>query len=271
VIFSSSILIDAWAFAAVSNCRPIAALGVTVPANVDARSVRVWREHAGDELEWVDATRIDDEGTIGTPLLARQPLGEGATIAAWDAGRYRIDVLTADGIHRIAVLIPNRFGNVPDPDVYAVTAPDIVGATSSDPSAVRIGLFATVDGAAVSIPARESEPLGEVAAWRDRAGSDGSKVAAIYLPRATGLGVMLTAHAAVEAAAIRRLAPDPLPDPPDAAGGISDAQGRTPFVVFPAPDGEVWTPGVYAVSVDWNDAAGRHHGTWHVELRPGVS
>ena len=48
-------------------------------------------------------------------------------------------------------------------------------------------------------------------------------------------------------------------------------RGRTPFVVFAAPDGGVWPPGVYAVTVDWTDAAGSHHGTWHVELRPGAA
>jgi hypothetical protein len=145
-----------------------------------------------------------------------------------------------------------------------------VAAATSDPSAIRVGLFATVDGAVVSIPARESQPLEEAQAWGDEVFADGSIVATTYLPRATGLGVMLTSHAAVEAASIHRLAPDPLSNPPPASGGISDAQGRTPFIVFAAPDG-VWTPGVYAVTVDWKDAAGVHHGTWHVELRPGVS
>jgi hypothetical protein len=42
-------------------------------------------------------------------------------------------------------------------------------------------------------------------------------------------------------------------------------------VVFPAPGDGVWTPGVYALSVDWKDAAGAHQGTWQVELRPGAS
>ena len=46
---------------------------------------------------------------------------------------------------------------------------------------------------------------------------------------------MLTSHAAVEAASIRRLTPEPLTDPPEASGGISNLRGRTPYVVFPAP------------------------------------
>ena len=88
------------------------------------------------------------------------------------------------------------------------------------------------------------------------AATDGSTVATSYLPRATGLGVMLTSHAAVGASSIRRLAPEPLAESPEAFGGISNMRGRTPFVVFPAPDGGVWPPGVYAVTVDWQDASG---------------
>ena len=72
------------------------------------------------------------------------------------------------------------------------------------------------------------------------------------------------------AASIHRLTPEPLADAPEATGGISNLRGRTPYVVFPAPDDGVWTPGVYALTVDWKDAAGAHQGTWHVELRPGA-
>jgi len=250
--------------------RSIAALGVTVPSGEIPRSVRIWRLHQGNELEWMNAARIDDLAASPGPLLVRMPLIDGVASAPWDAGQYRVDVLTSNGIHRISVFIPNRFGSVPRPDAWAPTASGIVAATASDPSAVRIGLFATVDGTAVAIPARESAPLGEAQAWGDLAASSDATVAAMYLPRATGLGVMLTPHAALRAATIRRLAPDPLPDPPPVMGGVSESQGRTPYVVFPAPDGRVWEPGVYAVSVDWTDAAGRHEGTWHVELRPGI-
>ncbi|MFL5674054.1 MAG: hypothetical protein ACJ779_03540, partial [Chloroflexota bacterium] len=243
--------------------RPIAALGVTVPPKVNARSVRVWREHAGGTFEWIDAARIDNLADGRTPLLIRMPLIDGVQGVSWEAGRYRVDVLTGDGIHQIALMIPNRFGNVPEPDIWAAAITDEIPATASDPSRIQSGLFATVDGTAVSIPARESRTLGEAQAWGD------TTVGAAFLPRATGLGVMLTSHAAVKAASIRRLAPEPLKDAPAASGGISNLRGRTPYVVFSAPDG-VWPPGVYAVSVDWDDGAGAHHATWHVELRPGL-
>ena len=248
----------------------VAALGVTVPDGVQPQAVRFWRLHKSNEFEWINAARIDDQAQARAPLLVRIPLLDGVSTVAWEAGQYRVDVLTADGIHRISVVIEQQFGDAPGPDDWPTTGPGTVAATASDPSAIRIGLFATVDGAAVSIPSRKSEPLSEVATWSDMAQVSGPIVGAMYLPRATGLGVMLTSHAAVKGATIRRIAPEPLPDPPEASGGISDAQGRTPYIVFAEPDGGVWTPGVYALTVDWDDAAGTHHGTWHVALLPGV-
>ena len=143
-------------------------------------------------------------------------------------------------------------------------------AAESDPSGIQSGLFATVDGSAVSIPAPSRSRSASHRRGATLAVAGGSSVASAYLPRATGLGVMLTSHAAVGTASIRRLAPDPLPDPPAASGGISNMRGRTPFVVFQAPDG-VWPPGVYALTVDWEDAAVPTHASWHVELRPGTS
>jgi len=243
----------------------VAALGITVPDAVPVRAVRLWRLHQSNELEWIDATRIDDPAQRPAPLLVRLPLLDGVDLVPWEAGTYRVDVLVGDAIRRISVVIAGQFGDPPGPDDWPTGLPDTVEATASDPSGVQFGLFATVDGVGVSIPSRQTEPLDEAQAWDD------VSVMAAYLPRATGLGVMLTSHAAVEAASIRRLSPEPLSDPPDATGGISNLRGRTPYVVFPAPGDGVWTPGVYALSVDWKDAAGAHRGTWQVELRPGAS
>jgi len=94
-------------------------------------------------------------------------------------------------------------------------------------------------------------------------------VARAYLPLATGLGVMLTSQARVGSANISRLAPDARFDAGPVLGGLSRIEGRTPYLVFAPRDGGAFTPGVYAVSIEWTDALGSHAGTWHVELRPG--
>jgi hypothetical protein len=69
---------------------------------------------------------------------------------------------------------------------------------------------------------------------------------------------------------VHRLAPDPQPVDPPVGGGVSQLRGRTPYVLFAAPDDGVWPPGVYAISVVWTDPFGRHDETWHVVLRPGL-
>jgi hypothetical protein len=98
-----------------------------------------------------------------------------------------------------------------------------------------------------------------------------SRVASGYLPRASGLGVMLTNHADVTFATVGRLAPDARFSVSPMIGGISELRGRTPWVAFAPRAGGVWPPGVYAITVGWTDPAGPHLGTWHVELRPGLT
>jgi hypothetical protein len=246
---------------------PVTMLGVTSPREEAPRDVRIWRIHQFDQLEWIDAFPIAPEPSDASLLFIR-PGRNGDTLTPWQPGQYRVEVLVADGIHRLWVLVPDASGVVPPPDTWT-RDPPAIEAGASDPSVVRIGMFATVDGVGVSLPARQTRPLDDDAAWLDL--SDGAKdvVATAYLPRASGLGVMLTSHAAVSSATIQRLAPGPF-DAPEATGGISESQGRTPYVLFRAPAEKTWAPGVYAISVTWSDGAGAHEGTWHVELRPGV-
>jgi hypothetical protein len=183
-----------------------------------------------------------------------------------------MDLLRTGGIDRIDVGIADSTGSVPGPSPWPVTQSRLVPADRSDPSAVRFGLFATVDGFAVSMPVAQSRPLDEVDAWNatraEPAAGTTPAIVAAFLPRATGLGVMLTPRAAVELAVLRRLAPTPLVPVPPVRGGISD-QARTPYTEFSGPEGRALEPGVYGLSVSWTDASGLHAGTWHVELRPG--
>jgi hypothetical protein len=82
---------------------------------------------------------------------------------------------------------------------------------------------------------------------------------------------MLPPNAAVEDASIVRLSPDGATAAPSVLGkGIVGRNGRTPDVLFVAPEWGPWPAGVYAITVRWRDDAGRHTGTWHVELRPGL-
>lgn len=245
----------------------LVALGVTVPLAEVPRGARIWRVHRDAQLEWIDARRIDTGGTVGS-MMFLLPGIDGSPVAAWAAGQYRIDVLVNDVIRRIAVQVLDRSGSVPQPSDWPPPPAGLVPAASSDPSAVHVGMFATVDGIGVPLAAVEHEPLAEDVAWLDLARTDGL-VASAYLPRATGLGVMLSPHAFVQTAIIRRLTPDLPFEAPPATGGISDSQGRTPYVLFAAEAGGTWAPGVYAISVTWNDGAGLHRGTWHVALLPG--
>ena len=95
-------------------------------------------------------------------------------------------------------------------------------------------------------------------------------VATASLLRATGLGVMLTNHASIQLADVRRIAPDARFQAGPMVGGISNTQGGTPWVAFAPRAGGAWPPGVYAITVQWTDSTGRHDKTWHVELRPGL-
>ena len=136
----------------------------------------------------------------------------------------------------------------------------------------RQGPFAMADGVSVALSATPGTLVDEDAEWRAALGavrSHGQAVAAVHLPRATGLGVMFTENAVVHSASIKRLAPDAQIDTAPAIGGISSIHGRTPYLVF-TPVGEgAWSAGVYALSAAWTDLMGDHSATWPVELRPG--
>lgn len=253
--------------------QSIVALGITFPPDIAPLDVRIWRLHANDRLEWIDARPLESGDAVGAFTFARVG-ASGTATQAWPGGHYRIDILAEDTVHRIALQIPGRFGSVPAPDEWPQAEANLVGPEATDPSPVRVGLFATVDGVGVPLAARTSPLMTEEEAWQrvhseEIAGLGDSVVASAYLPRATGLGVMLTSHAGVRLAIVRRIAPDPRFFATPMLGGISESQGRTPWVAFAPRAGGVWPPGVYAITVRWTDPAGLHAETWHVELRPG--
>ncbi len=248
----------------------IAGLGVTTERGAVAEDVRIWRVRPNGVLDWVDADPID--GTVaGGPLVLAIP----GRSSAFPAGTYRVDALVDGTIRRVEVAIPGPTEHTPPSnDSPYPTETGLVPLTSSDPSAVLAGPFATVDGRGVGLRALPIDGFDEARAWgasvEGLAGGPGY-VPRAYLPRATGLGVMLTSHAQILSASIDRLAPDDRLAGARQSGGVSFNHGGTPWVGFEAPDRGAWQPGVYAMTVAWNDADGRHDETWHVELRPGPS
>jgi hypothetical protein len=248
---------------------PVVLLGLTVPAGVVPQAIRIWRIHLGDRLEWMDLTEIGGAGSGRTYLFLR-PGTVDAPYLAWAAGRYRIDVLVGERLMRIGVAVPDRRGEVPTPETWSAEADGIVPASLSDPPALFAGMFAYVDGRATPLPAAAHPLLGEREAWVDLATSGGAGiVGSAYLPRASALGIMLPPGATVEVVTMHRLAPDTRFEEPPALRGTSDRRGHSPFVIFEAPDGGVWAPGIYAISMTWTYRDSIHHDAWHVELRPG--
>ena len=251
--------------------RPVVAIGVTFPFDEVPQDARIWRVHAGRQLEWIDARPVEG-GIAAGSLVFERPGAGGSASVAWPAGEYRIDVLIDAFIGRIDVRIPARLGEFPAPDSWPAAQAGLVAAKTVDPSVTGQGPFAVVGGVSVGLTARLGPVFDEQTEWHASIASDqqgAGTVAVARLPRATGLGVMFTEHAVVRSLTIRRLAPDDRVDSAPPFGGVSSLHGRTPFVVFTPTGGGAWSPGVYAITASWTDPAGSHAGTWHIELRPG--
>ena len=144
--------------------QSIVALGVTYPADEVPVDARIWLVHAGNELEWMDARMVLGGAPDGAMLFER-PGGPGAAPSSWPGGHYRIDVLVAGRVRRIAVQIPGRLGSVARPDAWPATTAKLVVPDASDPSGVRVGLFATVNGKGIPLAATAGPPLDEATAW----------------------------------------------------------------------------------------------------------
>jgi len=250
---------------------PIVALGVTFPPNETPLDVRIWREHAGGEFEWVDARPIDDVPSRGAYLFVR-PSHDGAAPSAWMPGHYRVDVLVGAGIRRMNVLIGDPVGRVPDLEPTTAAAPaEPIGLGSL--ADVPPGLFIQTDTAVVPLSSTSGAPLDDLGAWLDvdlSAGREGelSWVARTYQPTIVQVGVVLPAYSTVKAASVRQIAPfeDTAPTFRWTSMGSLSAVS---YVAFGATSSLKWTPGVYAITVSWDDADGPREATWHLELRPG--
>ena len=200
--------------------RAIVALGITYPPGAAPQDVRVWRVDADDELEPIDARPLDGRRADGALLFLRFD-AEDAGFRTWDAGRYRIGMLNDDGVRWIDVEIPVRPGGEAPPDMRPAPEALVVGERASDPRAVRVGLFASVNREGPRVEARASSVY-DASTWfktSRRPSVAPPRITSAYLSRPTWLGVMLPQRASVRWATIRPLAPDAGFDP--VSGGVS--------------------------------------------------
>ena len=255
----------------------VIALGVTFPPEEAPLDVRIWKRHPFQALEWMDVRPVDDVPSRGASLYVRR--GEpGQPVVAWTPGQYRVDVLVGDSIMRIETEITDAQGRVPDFEPWVRDpAPSVI----LEPAVLQLlpeGLFVLASdrlaGPLVWPVDSEAGPaLDEHGAWLDvdsDVPTSGPRrfVGQAYHPDVSQIGVILPANASVRASRITRIAPTG-----DTIGGLQrivlDTSGGKSFVAFAPPGGELWTPGVYAITVAWDDPDGSHDQTWHIDLRPG--
>jgi len=247
----------------VASGPAIAAIGVTAPADDSPLDVRAWARGHDGQWHWLDVGRFASDRPAAD-LLLPPPTVDGAVLAAWPAGRYRFDLLMGTTTRRIDVTV--------DPDVAPGDAP--VSRTSAlrgdvPPAwvgAVPAGPFVVADGVVQPITGVAGDAEIDARAWLD-----GDRISSAWLPGATSLGVLLPAGTTDASGLIRRLAPDQVFAGPVGRADVrfGAANAPTPYVIFDAPEGGRFDPGVYAMDMLWSDDLGRRARTWTVELRPG--
>ena len=251
---------------------PIVALGITFPPDEAPLDVRIWQRHANDELEWVDVLPVDDVPARGATLYVRRGApGEG--ILEWEPGQYRADVLVGGGIKRIDLDVTTSFGDLPvaQPWVRDPAVPS--GLDTSSLQLLRQGLFIHSADTTESVASTAGPKLDEYGSWLDvdrdvPTAGPRAFVAQVYGPGLAHIGVILPAFSTVHDTDVQRLAPSA--DPTDGIRQMAmGSAGSVSFVAFAPRDGSIWKPGVYALTVAWDDADGDHQETWHVEVRPG--
>ena len=250
--------------------QTVVAIGITFPPSHTPIDARIWLVRP-DRLDWVDTQALEPSPSGGGFLY--RVMGDDGTVQNWTAGRYRVDVLVDGAIRRVDFTLPNRFEIVPDRDEPQPVAADLVDPAGSALPGMSVGPFITASGDSIPLRAEAGPPLTEAGAWLNVDPGTGraprSHVATVFVRSATGLGVILPAGSTVARSEISRLAPEPLRGVPVLVPDDASPTPQAAHVLYRPPDGGAWTPGVYRISVTWDDPTGRHDRSWHIELRPG--
>ena len=165
-------------------------------------------------------------------------------------------------------------GRLPDPEPYGQAPATVTGLDTNALQLLPQGLFVQSGGAALSIPSqagvrarcvRGLARRGSRRPDRRPALVRGARPPARALPDRSHPAGLLDhrldgGQAGRTRSGTRRSWVAP-------AG--SGRSGSVSFVAFAPASGATWRPGVYAVTVAWDDADGPHEATWHVEVRPG--
>ncbi len=255
-----------------SRDEPILAIGVTTPLLDTPLDTRVSRATSDGGWEWLDVGSVDSVPIAGQTLFW-PPSTDGQRPGTWPAGRYRVDLLMGTRIEHVDVAIPGRFERVPAPKPVTPSSGPLFAAAGIVPARLPAGPFAIADGVPTGLVPHRIAAVDAATAWLDPPlGSETGPFGGLseWLPRATGLGVILPAGRRPLTADLQRLSPGPLPDVPNAViRERAGPDGSSWYALFAAPPGVEWSPGDYAIHVTWGDAAGKHAATWRIELRPG--
>jgi len=262
---------DAPDLALTSDDVAILALGLTFPPDDAPLDARIWRA-VNDGWEWLatDPLATDGDGAF----LFAPPRVAGGYLPTWPTGQYRIEWLAPDGIGAATLLVDGRFDTgraslvslrPPDRTLPSPLSPDFAVADDER-------LFAVSRGIAAGLQGSGSIPLDATAAWRQALDVQDElppAVAMAYLPEANGLGVLLPSGTSGADGDITRLGPDDAVLDAQRSVGIHFApDGRSPYVIFRAPGGRTWLPGIYRLDVSWSSPAGPRSASYHLELRP---
>ena len=244
----------------------VLALGVTFPSDALPLDMRVWLEADDGTWVWIGAKPLDPAPAFGGYLLG-SPTVRGLPLETWPAGRYRIDVLTGQGIRHLHIGLPDRFEVVPGPDGPAARTDGSLRSPFAPrfPAGIEAGPFLVAGGEVRLLPTEPaSAPLDAATLWRDG-------TASVHAPDATGLGVLFPAGSTEASATLHLVAPVDGPAQGRRAMGMRLAEGRAPFAVFRAPNGAAWAPATYRIEAAWTSEDGeRRTAMYALELLPAA-